>query len=430
MGVDFQWRTGDAELLPGPPEPPRRRRGAGRWLLIGLVVLLVPGGLVAWRAGWGARAARADIERLVREEVAALQGEQLAVFMSLIEATPLAWRRYHEQSFFREAAWYAARARARPRVERIRLAPGAASADIVLSDGTHTWRGTWYFERLDERWYHVPPPADFWGQSRAVETAHVYVSAHTPDHAAAVRLAEELEALYQELARTYGLVELPGAGAAPSTAGLPRQIAVHIVPDAAGSMNMRAMGTTRQWSYDCPSPYLALELWTPQEREAYLGRSVRAAVASHLVTYGAAARSGSGYTLLQGLALWHARAWQPAWQRYVRESLSEGTWELFLALWGGDQVPEERMRELYMRFSVPYELGEWVTAMAYTAGEYLGNRFSTDQLASLVAATARYSSFWAAAEAELGLDRSELEAEWLAHLRARYGGSGSADEQG
>lgn len=421
LGIDFRWHSGDSAIVAPyvapaarPNARPRRR---GLWPLGAFLALLLLAGLVAWRAQQGQRAARADLQRLVEQEVTALQARQLDLFLSFLDGTPLPWRHYHEANFPREAAWYAARAGARPLVQSVRLEGERAVAEVLLTDGRHSWRGTWYFQRLDGRWRHTAPPAEFWGATQTLEAPHLSLSAADPDRALLAALAADLERLYGQLMPAYGLVP-PPAAAEPDFRPLPGHITIDITPDVV-SMVVRLSVRDRRWYLQFPSPHLALELWTPEEATSSLDCEIRTTLARTALGVAAQESRSEPEWLLEGLALWHARAWRPEWERSVRASLADGSAACFLDLWTEPQT-EPCPQQIRSRMS-PEQSFEWTEALLYTVGEYLGSHYPPARLSSLVHAAGQYPSIWDACEAELGLSRAEFQAAWLAYLQEGYG---------
>ena len=431
MGISFQWRTSSDEQLP-PAEwrAPVRRRPA-RWMLALVVLPVLLAGLAAWQVRSRERAISAELQRLAEQEVLALQAGQRDILMSLLQGAPLHWRRYHELCFYRESAWYAARPGAKVRVEAVRLTADGATATITLSDGRNTWRGTWHFARVDGRWCHTAPPLDSSGASCTFEAGPIDVAASGADCAIAEQLAPELEALYRLAVETYGLKA--GAGDAsgqdgPPAGPMPRpeRIRVEIEPTARAVM-LSVNYSSQLWSFSVASPQLALELWSEEERSAYTRATVRLGVGWSFLQAAWWSEGGSpDWLLAQGLAAWHAQACQPSWREAVGASVEDGSSALFLRLWAGDAADEEAagllLERSIERFNASGEaFTEWCMAMAYTVGEFLGERYQPEQLARLLRASAGQKPVWKALEAELGLTRAEFEAGWLAHLEERYG---------
>jgi hypothetical protein len=402
--------------------------------MLALVVLpVLLAGLAAWQVRSRERAVSAELQRLVEQEVLALQAGQRDILMSLLMGAPLHWRRYQEQCFYRESAWFAARPGAQVRVEGVRLTTDGAEATVTLSDGRDTRHGTWYFARVSGRWCHTAPPLESSGASCTVEAGPVVVVASGADCAIAEQLAPELEALYRLAVETYGLKA--GAGDAngqngPMAAGpmpRPERIRVEIEPMARAEM-LSVSYSPQMWSFSVASPQLALELWTDEERSAYTRAMVRLGVGWPLLQAAWWSEGGSpDWLLAQGLAAWHAQACLATWREAIRVSLEDGSTTLFLRLWAGDDLTDEEATRVFMdmlvaRFRSSGEaLTEWYIAMAYTVGEFLGERYPPEQLARLLHASASQKPIWKALEAELGLARAEFEAGWLAHLEERYG---------
>ena len=414
MGVEFRWQAGDVkDVLPEPEPAPRPWLGVGgRWLLGTLVALVVLGGLVAWRAKSGERAARQDLQRVVEQEVAALKAGQLEVLTSLLTGTPLYWRRYHEANFSRESAWYATRGTASVRVERVRLEPGRAEAVIVLDDSQQTRRGTWYYVRVGEYWRHGPPPVDSWGETKTVEAPHVSVRAAGLDLDLVEDLAGELEALYAGLLGAYGISPNPS---------VPSCVSVEVTPIVAGTewrTSVRSNGEL-VLNVQIPSPWLALELWTVEEQMAYLGRAARIAVTQQLVYDAMWDPREPPWVVVHGLILWHAEAWEPEWDHYLQTSLADGMAERFLSILDGDAEAERFLQDLMASLGNPEEAIQRLLPLTYVFGELLGTRYSGEELASFLRHAGRHDTIWGAFEAELGLSRAELEEAWRAHLRQR-----------
>lgn len=411
MGVDFSWHSGHAEpVLPDLPSPPRRRLRWRRWLLALLLPLVAAAGLAAWRVRAAEEAARADLQRVVEREVAALAAGQREELLALLTRTsPLYWCTYHNAAFNRESAWYAARGAARVRVERVRLEAEAATVQVALDDGERVWRGTWHYRLVGGAWRHGPPPAEVLGERCSASAGRVTVTAQGLDEEEAARLAMEVEALCSDLARRYN-------------AEAPLRIAIEVAPSRNGSSSSwwPAEGGAGL-SVSMPSPQLGLELLTAEERREALGRAVRLAVASEML-----GRNGRGYPVSQALALWHAQAGEPEWEAYARAAAADGTWRRYIDLWEPEGVEaDEWWREVFGRYEgVPegalmQAVQSWAGAMSYSMGEYLATHHPPERLAALlrVVGTGRPD-----VAAELGLTRDELEAEWGAFLQGRLGG--------
>ncbi|MCL6432318.1 MAG: hypothetical protein K6V36_15895, partial [Anaerolineae bacterium] len=249
----------------------------------------------------------------------------------------------------------------------------------------------------------------------------------------AEQLAPQLEALYRLAAKTYGLKASSGDAKGqegPMAAGpMPRPEGIRVEIEATARAEMLSVScSTQMWSFSVASPQLALELWSEEERSAYTRAMVRLGVGWPLLQAAWWSEGGSpDWLLAQGLAAWHAQAWQPTWRDVVAASVEDGSSTLFLRLWAGDDLADEEaagvlLETLAARFRSSGEaLTEWYTAMAYTVGEFLGERYPPEQLARLLRASASEKPVWEALEAELGLTRAEFEAGWLAHLEERYG---------
>jgi len=433
VGISFQWRTSSDEQLPPVEWRALVRRRPARWMLALVVLPVLVAGLAAWQVRSRERAVAAELQRLVEQEVLALQAGQRDILMSLLQGAPLHWRRYHEQCFYRESAWYAARPGAQVRVEGVRLTADGAEATVTLSDGRDTRPGTWYFTRVSGRWCHTAPPLESSGASCTAEAGPILVVASGADCAIAEQLAPELEALYRLAAETYGLKASSGDAKGqegPMAAGpmpRPERIRVDIEPTARAVM-LSVSYSSHMWSFSVASPRLALELWSEEERSAHTRATVRLGVGWPLLQAAWWSEGGSpDWLLAQGLAAWHAQACQPTWREAVAASLEDGSPTLFLRLWAGDDLADEEaagplLDTLAARFNSSGEaFTEWCMAMAYTVGEFLGERYPPEQLARLLRASAGQKPVWKALEAELGLTRAEFEAGWLAHLEERYG---------
>jgi len=395
MGVKFDWQSGDPRFTLLEAEPARGRRDRRHWLLAGAAVLLVIAGL-SWLVQQGLRAARADLQRQIEQEITALRAGQRTVFLALLDDSQRAWKRYHEQNFLREAAWYAAHRQAKVRIESLDLGPDRATVSILLSDGVQSRRATWFFKRREGIWRHTAPPSEAWSSTCRITTPHITLVAPAGAREATIRLAWELEGFYSELAKTYHLNLSGNVGVYPPGG----HISIRILPYAESEH-----GEVR-WSFSLPAPEIALEMWTSEEREAFLRTAARAAVARTLLgsTWQQPLPAG-GQGLLESLALWLASAWQPEWQSCLRESLADGTWQRFLDGWEAQ----------------PSEGAERPQALAYALGEFLGRACTADQLAALVREAGVYGSSWSAILHVLGWSRPELETMWGDYLRQRYG---------
>ncbi len=410
MGIEFNWRSGGAPIAHSDAEPPWRSRRIRRRLLAVVLAVAVVAGAVHWRAQRGLAAARADIERVVIGEVLALQTGRSDLFLAALDDAHTPWIRYHEESFRREAAWYADRPEARPRVERIRLGADEAQALIVLAAGQCEWRGTWFFRRAGGQWLHAPPPSEYWGELDDFSTAHVTLMAQGPDCAAAADLVTELEEFYVSLTAAY-----PPASAA--YAGVrDEDMRARSRPPSRVTIRSYPYGASITGADYFASPQLALELWSAQERAIALRRSARLAVA-RAVLQRASGRSrpaaGDGW-LVEALALWHAGAWEAGWRPDVQQSLAGDAFKGLLDLQGYDGAAPA---------TAPGAAAldpAWLQPLAYTLGEYLGLTYPAEQLEALIGAMAPGSPGDALATA-LGVSRAVLEAGWGAYLRERYG---------
>jgi hypothetical protein len=417
MGVEFKWRSDGAQIIHSEPEPPWRSRRGRRWLLAVFLALFTLAGGIHLRAQRGLAIARADLQRIILGQVLALQTGQRDPFLAALDDTHTPWVRYHEANFDRESAWYAARAAARPQIESLHLKSGQARVGIVLVDGEHTWRSTWFFKQIDGRWRHAPPPSGFWGETSEFAGEHITLLAQGPDRTPAARLAAGLDKLYAELAALY-----------------PPRSSTHTSRrdgDAAGLRRLPAGShlTIRSFPYGdpgsgashFPSPQLALQMWTPEERAAALGRSARLAVTRAVLqqALGRSQPAPGDWWLLEALALWHASAWEPEWQAQIQASLAAGAVERLLDV----RVHGDEVRLSSARGQAPPDL-TWVQPLAYTLGEYIGLNHPPEALSALVQTIGSGSSSWAALTSTLGCSRAELQAGWAAFVRERYGAAG------
>ncbi len=411
MGVKFEWHSNDPRFVLTEPEPPPRTRRPLRRLLFASLALLILVGAIALLARRGARAASADLQRQVGAEILALQAGERDIFLAFLDSSQPAWKRYHEKSFAREAAWFAARAGARPQIENVELSPDQATVHLLLHDGTQTWRSTWFYRRVGGVWRHAGPAYEPYDTTCRVSTPHITLIVPTREREAMTPLAEDLEDLYLRLSQTYHLGAPGDETATPRSRSAQGPIVIRIVPylEADPGLGVR-------WSVSLPSPDIALEMWTPDERTAYLGRVARTTVARTLFRLGRERRTSlrGEQWLLESLALWHAGAWQPQWRPYVQSSLADGTLSRLLTAWsGGSQAARQE--------STPAGDSECTQALSYTLGEYLVATYPPERLCALVQATGQEESSWAALRGVLGLDRAQLEAAWSAHLRQQYG---------
>ena len=414
MGIEFNWRCDGAPIAHAASVPPWRSRPVRRRLLALTLAALAVAGALYWRAQRGLAAARADLGRVIGGEVLALQTGRSDLFFASLDGSYPSWVRYHEENWAREAAWYAARPHARPFVAGLRLGPDRAQVTVGLADGEQEWQAVWFFERVDGHWRHAPPPTEFWGDSTDFETAHLSLTAQGPDREAAARLAPELEDLYGELAALY-----PPAPTLYSDSyddDVPR--ARMRAPSRIALRSSPYGGSGSSGDY-FPSPQLALEMWTAQERASELARSARLALARAVIlqALGRMRPDAGDWWLVEALSLWHARAWRPAWQAEVKQALANGTSGRLLDVQSYGAEPT-----LYWKDgSTPLERTA-VQPLAYTLGEYLGTTFAPEQLGAALRAIASGGSSWEALAQVLGLDRASLEAGWKAFLQAHYAG--------
>jgi hypothetical protein len=407
MGVEFRWYSGDTEVVPSPPERPRSSRRLGQWLLaVGVMSLIVAGGL-SWRAQRGQRAVRADLQRLVDQEILALQTWQRQAFLDLLDTRYAPWLRYHQRNFARQASWFSARPGLRARIESVSLKPDLAVAQVHLLDqrGAETEASTWFFRRVDGQWRHAPPTSDYVGPATSIETPHLTLIAQYPDRELASFLAPRLEDLWLRLARLYNLDPSPSMQMPSELSGKPWRTVVRIFPYGSNAPSASCVS----------SPQLGLDIWTPAERCTSVARDARVVVA-RAVLNGLLGRSqprAEDWWLLEGLALWHAQAWEPEWRSLVRSSLADGSFRHLLSAQG---YRSGGPREQRSQASDP----DWACPVAYTLGEFLGNTYPSQQLSALLAAVRSCGSSWDAVRVVLGLSRAELEAAWEAHLQRRY----------
>lgn len=407
MGVEFRWYSGDTEVVPSRPKRPRGSRRLGQWLFaIGVVSLIVAGGL-SWRAERGQRAVRADLQRLLDQEILALQTGQRQAFLDLLDTRYAPWLRYHQRNFARQASWFSARPGLRACIESVSLEPDLAVARVCLLDqrGAETQPSTWFFRRVDGQWRHAPPTSDYVGPATSIETPHLTLIAQHPDRELASFLAPKLEDLWLRLARLYNLDASPRAQIPSEHGGTPSRTVVRIFPYGSNAPSVSSVS----------SPQLGLDIWTPAERCTSAARDARVIVA-RAVLNGLLGRSQprpEDWWLLEGLALWHAQAWQPEWRSLVCSSLADGSFRRLLSAQGYRSGGPRGQR------SQPSD-SEWAYPLAYTLGEFLGNTYPSERLCGLLAALRSCGSSWDAVQAVLGLSRGELEAAWEAHLQRCY----------
>ena len=407
MGVEFRWYSGETEVVPPPPEQPRLNRRLGRWLLsLGLVSLIVAGGL-SWRARRGLRAVRADLQRLVDQEILALQTGQRDSFLALLDTRYAPWLRYHQQNFERQAAWYAAHPGLRAHIESVNLGPDLAVAQVRLLDrgGAQSRPSTWFFRRVGGHWRHAPPTSAFAGPTTRIETRHLILIAQRPDRELAAHLAPELEALWLRLAESYQGITQAAGGTSGQAAAASARIVVRIFP----------YGNNAASTSTISSPQLGLDMWTTAERSALAGRDARVVVARAVLNrlLERSQPRPEDWWLLEGLALWHAQAWQPEWRAAVQESLADGS---FRRLFSAESYS---LGSAWQRQALPSDL-EWARPLAYTLGEFLGATCPSERLCALLRAMRSRASSRAAVEAALGLSPAELEAAWEDYLRQHY----------
>ncbi len=408
MGVRFRWYAGGSQLA-GPGSPQRRWRPSP--LLVALAfAALAAAGTVSWAAERGLRAARSDLQRQVDQEVVALRTGQLQDLLGLLDDRYSPWVRYHQDAFEREAAWYMRYSGCRVVVEDVRLRRESATVRVVLhGPGACGARSAvWYYQRTAAGWRHAPPPLDYWGQATDVVTPHVTLTVQGPDRALASGLASELEDLYVRLAETYRVLPVAGEHAMGPR---PARACIRIFPYGIGTQAQDAV----------TSPQLALELWTPDERYASLGRDLRLAVARSVLNRlpgGSRTRTGDWW-LLEGLALWHASAWEPEWEASVRESLADGSYRQLLDI--RPYTPTSAPLAWQMHALPPDDA--WAQPLAYTLGGFLASSFPPEQLQALLQALASAGSGRTNVLNVLGLSRPDLEAAWASYLQGRFSGS-------
>jgi hypothetical protein len=403
LGIQFQWRSGESDLLPPPPPPRSHRRRLGLALGIVLLALMAAGAsYLYWRRDEGLRAARADLQRQVDQEVLALQASDATPFLTLLDDRYDPWLHYQQESLAREAAWFRAHAQARPRVADVYIEGDQATAGLIWP-GSNSRRSVWYYRRRDGAWRHVPPPAEFWGTSTQIDTGALRLMCYAPDRATAVGLALELDKLLGSLRVLYRT---------PSSAsGQDEPVILRIEPYGPPGSAAEAPGVAA-----VASPYLALEPWTEDERAEALRGQARLAVARAFLARvrGETLPQPQDWWFFESLALYHAGG-GPGDVAAVRASLADGSFRYLLdalaygadgALLGfavGDHpLPTERIRPV-----------------AYTLGEFLATHYG-DRLGELVDSVVTQRSTWGGIQHTLGLSRAELEAAWAADLRERY----------
>ncbi|HOG47131.1 MAG TPA: hypothetical protein PLJ35_05605 [Anaerolineae bacterium] len=406
MGIEFTWRSAGEPIAHSEPEPPWRSPRVRRRVLIAALAALAVAGALYYRAQRSLAIARAELERVIAAEVLALQTGQCDLFLAALDQMHAPWIRYHEENFAREAAWYAARPTARPRVERLHLGAAQAEVTVLLSDGNHAWRSTWFYQQSEGHWRHAPPPPEFWGDPSELETEHLSVIAQGPDCAPAARLAPALESFCAALTAQY-------PPAAPTSSDAWRE-----VPRSASRITVRSFpyGASASGVDYFASPQLAIEMWSATDRAAALERSARLSVARAVLqrALGRSQPAAGDWWLVEALALWHAGAWQPDWRPIVQQGLGDGLARtLDVQGLGSDS---HSLREGDWAPSA-----DWVEPLAYTLGEYLGLTYQAGQLSALVQAIRPGTSSWDALQRVLGLSRASLEAGWGAFLKEHYG---------
>ncbi len=414
MGVQFRWHSGETDIVPTGQGPQSRRR-LGRWAaVIGLLLIVVAaaGGAVYWQSRQGLRAAQADLQQLIDAEIAALRSGRRETFLALLDRRYRPWLRYHEESFDRQAAWYAAYPEFRVRIESVTLGTETAIARVRLCDGQGGQAAEiaqWYFRRVNGQWRHAPPVSEFWGQEEtSLRTSHITLEVQAPDRAAAPRLLSEMEELWNDLVRTYRLQQPGGPHASTPESG-PRRLSIRIAPYG-------SPGTTSA----VPSPHLALDAWSPEGRYALMARGARMAVARHILTGLLRRPNPKGATawLIEGLALWHARAWEPQWLGLVQRSLRDGACAGLIESAGSGAGPRPAGGEASPRSD------EHRRALAYTFGEFLGTSYAPTERRTLLQATEFSGSLHDASAAVLGQSITALEEAWLCHLQQHYASRG------
>ena len=407
MGVEFRWYSGETEVVPPPPERPRLNRRLGRWLVsLGLASVVIAGGL-SWQAQRGLRAVRADLQRLVDQEILALQTGQRDSFLALLDTRYAPWLRYHQQNFDRQSAWYAARPGLRAHIESVRLGPDLAIAQLRLlaQRGAQSQPTTWFFRQVDGHWRHAPPTPDYAGPTTRLETRHFILIAQHADCRLAARLAPELEELWVGLARFYQGITRAAEGTSEQAAVPSGRIIVRISPYGSNAASTSTIS----------SPQLGLDVWTPAEQSALVGRDARVVVARAVLNrlLGRSQPRLEDWWLLEGLALWHAQAWQPEWRAAVQRSLADGSFRRLLS------ADSYSLGSAWQQRATPSD-PEWARPLAYTLGEFLGITYPSERLCALLGAMRSRASSQAAIEASLGLSPAELEAAWESYLRRRY----------
>ncbi len=408
MGVRFRWRSGEGKMVPTGSEG-TGHRVPWRWLAVAGLIVLAGAGAIFGYARHGLDAAQADLQRQVDREVLALQAGQRESFLAALDSRYGPWLSYHCLYFQREAAWYAARPGVRVRVESVSLASDHAAVRVRLAEAGRPGEGsTWFFRRTGEGWRHGPPPPERWGAEVSFPAPHLAVAAQGPDREAAERLAAALEEFYVKMLRSYRL-DPKAAGGTAAGSHTPARLAIRIFPYGASPADPDAV----------PSPQLAVELWSPEERAASLGRGARLVVARAVLKRllpGGRPRP-EDWWLLESLSLWHARAWQEEWRAEVQRNLAEDTLERLFDVHTCGPGPAALSWELR---AVPADL-EGAQPLAYTLGEFLGTRYPPERLRALLEAVGPAGSSWTAVQQVLGLSRQDLKSAWAEYLAAHYG---------
>ncbi len=184
MGIQLDWEVeaeGGWEEIGEDPEAARARRRRNRRLRNGLLVLLalaaLVSGAVAARLRQVKKQVRAELESTVAAETLALRIGDRSSYLRL-QSEIGEWQRIQGDRF---DEYQSLGERVAPNGEIVDLAIDGESARVVLReriDG-QPYLVTWFYERDETGWRHVPPAADAWGQ--AIQAASTYFDYGFPE---------------------------------------------------------------------------------------------------------------------------------------------------------------------------------------------------------------------------------------------------------
>ena len=293
----------------------------------------------------------------------------------------------------------------------VQASEGLMQASILTEQPAFEWwqtnpyREERFYRRAGQRWLRTVPPADYWGEPRQLETAHLRFLFYARDAEAVQIAADQLEAAYRDLYQLLGVTN-PPANATKLTVAISPQP----VDRWAGASDV----------YELTSPILA-RIPAGQSDGDYLAYEVM-----NWFTYRAlrdVTPSWSGrYLYRWPILIWGLRGWlrddllpnDSPWRMEARQVLAEAAPD-YLPL-GLTNITELRGDARPSREEV---------IMRYLAAEsliaYIMETYGQDSLPPLLDAMVK-SGDWEEMIPELyGITPQEFVADWNMHLLENYG---------